>query len=317
MLGSNLVRVLLKRGHEVEVLIFPASRSISLEGLAITKHYGDILKPETYRDAMRGCQAVVHAAASTGIWPARSERVRNINIEGTRHMIEVVLSLHIPRMVYVGSGSSVNTSEPVAGKYAYPGARFGLDYNDSKYEALMLVLEAAKSRGLPALAVLPSFMIGPWDSQPGSGKMVLAAARGKMKFCSRGGRNFIHVRDVAEAIANSLVMGSVGHYYIAANENLTYREFFTLAARVVHQAPPKGCLPDWMVKAGGLLGSLYGRLSNHPPLLSYPMARVSCEKQFVSGETAVRELAMPQTSVEEAIRDCYQWFVDYGYLKKQ
>ncbi len=314
MLGSNVVRVLLGRGHAVTALIHPASVSPSLEGLAIIRCYGDILLPETYTEAMTGCDAVVHAAASTAVWPARSEKVRKINIDGTRNMIGAVLAAGIPRMVYIGSGSSVNATGNPSGRYRYPGARFGLDYNDSKYEALMLVLEAAKNRGLPALAVLPAFMIGPWDTQPGSGKMVLEAARGRMKFCSRGGRNFIHVADVAEAVANSLTMGEIGQYYIAAHENLTYMEFFTRAARITGRRPPRFCLPDWVVKAGGVFGSIAGTLLNRPPLLSYPMARVSCEQQFVSGESAVRGLGMPQTPVEKAIRDCYEWFAGHGYL---
>jgi dihydroflavonol-4-reductase len=316
MLGSNLVRLLLERGHEVTAFIHPASGSLSLEGLRIIRKEGDILIPETIRPAITGCNAVIHAAASTSVWPARSKTVWRINVEGTLNIIEAVLEEKIPRMIYIGSGSSVNTSTPSGGKYSYPGAKFGLDYNDSKHEALNMVLGAVATRGLPALAILPTYMIGPWDTLPGSGKMVLASAQGKMKFYTKGGRNYIHVKDVAVAVANSLEAGSIGKYYIAGNENLTYREFFSLAASVVQQPPPKFCVPGWMIKLIGLLGDAYGVIFRRPPLLTYPMARISCEKQFVSGETAVRELNMPQTSVETAIRECYEWFLDNGYIKK-
>jgi dihydroflavonol-4-reductase len=284
--------------------------------LNVKKYSGDILLPETLQSAVSGNDAVIHAAASTSIWPARSEIVRRINVEGTRNMIDAVLKNNIKRMIYVGSGSSVNTSSHSSGKNSYPGAKFGLDYNDSKYEALNLVLEAVKTRGLPALAVLPTYMIGPWDSLPGSGRMVLVAAQGKMKFYTRGGRNFIHVRDVATAIANSLGMGTIGRYYIAGNENLTYQVFFKKTAKIVGQPEPRICIPDWMVKATGIWGSLYGKIFKKQPLLTYPMARISCEKQFVSGETAVKELKMPQTNIEVAIRECYDWFIENGYLKK-
>lgn len=316
MLGSNLVRLLLERGHEVIAFIHPDSRSFSLDGLQITRKVGDILIPETIRPAVAGCDAVIHAAASTSVWPARSKTVWRINVEGTRNIMEAVLEEKIPRMIYIGSGSSVNTSGPSAGKYRYPGAKFGLDYNDSKHEALNMVLSAVAKRGLPALAILPTYMIGPWDTLPGSGKMVLASAQGKMKFYTKGGRNYIHVKDVAVAVANSLESGKIGNYYIAGNENLTYREFFSLTAAIVHQPPPRICVPGWMIKLIGLLGDAYGVIFHHPPLLTYPMARISCEKQFVSGEMAVRELSMPQTSIETAIRECYEWFLENGYIKK-
>jgi dihydroflavonol-4-reductase len=82
MLGSNLVRLLLEREHEVGVLIHPSSRSVSLDDLKITRHFGDILKPESLVSAVEGYDAVIHAAASTSIWPSRSEIVRKINIYG-------------------------------------------------------------------------------------------------------------------------------------------------------------------------------------------------------------------------------------------
>jgi len=316
MLGSNVVRLLLGRGHEIHALILPSSTSTSLDGLDISRHYGDILEPASFDPFVRGCDAVIHAAASTSIWPARSDSVMKVNVEGTRNVVESVLHNRVGRMIFIGSGSSVNTSGPAKGNYKYPGAKYGLDYNDSKFEALNIVLEAVRSRGLPALAILPTFMIGPWDSLPGSGKMILAAARGKLKFYTGGGRNFVHTNDVATAVANSLEMGETGKYYIAGHANLTYRSFFNEVSEIVGQPRPVMRVPDWLIKTVGLGGTLFGNLFNREPLISYPMARVSCEKQFVSSETAVRELQMPQTDIKSAIRECYGWFVEYGYLNK-
>ena len=91
MLGSNLVKLLLDIGHEISILMHPFSDSVSLEGLKITKHFGDILQPETLNPAVDGNDAVIHTAASTRIWPSWSEIVRKINIEGTRNMIDSVL----------------------------------------------------------------------------------------------------------------------------------------------------------------------------------------------------------------------------------
>lgn len=317
MLGSNLVRLLLDRGHDISVLVHPASRSTTLDGLNIYRHFGDILKPETLNPAFAENETIIHAAASTSIWPSRSETVRRINIEGTRNVIDAALNHHIKRLIYIGSGSSVNVSGNPSGKYAFPGAKFGLDYIDSKYEALNMVLDAVRTKGLPALAVLPTFMIGPYDSLPGSGKMIMALAQGKLKFYTNGGRNFIHVKDVSTAVANSLKMGRIGQYYIAGNENLTYQAFFRKVAQIVSQPEPCIQIPDWLVKTIGFGGSLSGEIFKKQPLLTYPMARISCEKQFVSSETAVMELNMPQTNIEVAIRECYDWFIENGYLKKQ
>ena len=315
MLGSNLVRILLERGHVVSVLVHPASVSATLSGLDIKIFNGDLLTPATLEAAFLDQEVVVHAAASTSVWPSRSLKVRRINIEGTDNIIDAALKHRVKRMIYVGSGSSVNAPGNEGSKYKFPGARYGLDYIDSKFEALNRVLDAVQNRGLPALAVLPTYMIGPYDSLPGSGKMILALAEGKLKFYTRGGRNFIHVRDVATAIANGMEMGRIGSWYIAGNENLTYREFFGRVARIVSRKEPGICIPNWAVKTFGRAGSIFGTIFRKPPLLSYPMACISCDLQFVSSDKAVEELKMPQTSMDAAIRECYQWFLEHGYVK--
>ncbi len=294
LLGSNLVRLLLARGHAVSVMIHPSSKSRTLDGLAISRHYGDVLQPETLSDPFSGTDVVIHAAASTSVWPSRSEFVRRINVEGTRNVIDACLKDTVSRLIYVGSASSVNAQPRAGDRFPFPGARFGLDYIDSKFEAFGLVMDAVNKRGLPAIAILPTFMIGPYDSLPGAGKMILALARGKLKVYSKGGRNFIYVGDVATAIANSLDMGQVGRYYITGNENLTYREFFRKAAEVLGVPRPRIAVPSWLVKTAGLAGSLSGKITGKEPLLSYPMARISCEKQFVESREAMR--AWPATN---------------------
>ncbi|MBW6491723.1 MAG: NAD-dependent epimerase/dehydratase family protein [Lentimicrobium sp.] len=316
MLGSNLTRLLLARGHEVSALIHPTSKAKTLEGLDIKRFTGDLLQPETLISPMKGQDVVIHAAASTRIWPPRSETIRKINVEGTLNIIEAVLQHKISRLVFIGSGSSVNAKPDASGKSSFPGSKYGLDYIDTKHQALSMVMEAVKNRNLPALAILPSFMIGPYDSLPGSGKMILAAAKGKLKFYTGGGRNFIHVNDVATAIANSLDYGKVGKCYLACNENLSYQEFLAKVSGIVGIPEPRLRIPDFLVKFSGLIGSGYGYMFRREPLLSYPMARISCDNQFMTDDGSREELKITKTDIEIAIKECYQWFLENNYLKK-
>ena len=117
MLGSNLVRILLERGHVVSVLVHPASVSATLSGLDIKIFNGDLLTPATLEAAFLDQEVVVHAAASTSVWPSRSLKVRRINIEGTDNIIDAALKHRVKRMIYVGSGSSVNAPGNEGSKY--------------------------------------------------------------------------------------------------------------------------------------------------------------------------------------------------------
>ncbi len=317
MLGSNLVRLLLDKGYDVSIFTHPSSKSKTLDGLNVKKYTGDVLQPETMEEAFSQTDMVVHAAASTSTWPARSEMVNKINITGTENVIEQVLKHKINRMVYVGSGSSVNTKETDSNsKYPFPGAKFGMDYIDSKFYALNKVMAAVKEKNLPAIAVLPTFMLGAYDSLPGSGRMILEVAKGKLKFYSSGGRNFVYVKDVATAIVNALEIGTIGKYYITGGENLSYLEFLKKVAPIVGQPIPKIKTPNWIVKPVGFLMSSFGKLFKFTPLITYEMARISCENQFVVTDEAITELKMPQTNIETAITDCYNWFKENGYLDK-
>ncbi|MCB0530713.1 MAG: NAD-dependent epimerase/dehydratase family protein [Lewinellaceae bacterium] len=313
LLGSNLVRLLLSRGHQVRVFLHPSSCSKTLDGLKIQKYYGDILVPDSLTEAMKRVDAVVHAAANTSIWPSRSEFVRKVNIQGTQNVIDAVLKFKLRTMIYIGSASSVNGPKELGTHYAYAGEKYGLDYLDSKYQALQLVLDSVKTRNLPALAILPTYMIGPYDSLPGSGKMIREFARGKLRFFTGGGKNFVHVQDVSIAIANSLEQPHYGKCYVVGNENLSYKAFFKKMAKVVGAPEPYMQLPGWLVKTIGLLGEAAGKVLHIKPMISYPIACISCDLQFVSSDEAKKDLKIPHTPVEQAIRDCYTWFRANGY----
>ena len=73
VLGSNLVRVLLDRGHVVRVLQLTGTTSPTLEGLPIEQRQGNILDPDSIEACMEGMEAVIHCAASTQVFPAKND----------------------------------------------------------------------------------------------------------------------------------------------------------------------------------------------------------------------------------------------------
>ncbi len=318
MLGSNITRVLLEQGYAVRVFLLPNEPTPTLEGLDIERSHGNILDAEQVKAAMAGCDAVIHAAALTDVWPDRSEIVRRVNLDGTRNMYEAALEQQVQRFIYVGSGSSFAFGPPEAPGHeesGFDGYRYGLDYIDSKYHAQEEVLKAVQERNLPALVVAPTFMLGAYDSKPGAGKMVLAIQGGKMPFYTPGGRNFVHGRDVAVAVVNALKKGRIGECYLAGHANLTYPEAFGIMGEVTGTPAPTIQAPAALIKLFGRLGSLMGAITGKAPVLSYAMARIGCDRQCFDCSKAVRELDMPQTPIKEAVADCFEWLKENGYVK--
>lgn len=162
--------------------------------------------------------------------------------------------------------------------------------------------------------VNPTFMIGPYDSKPGFGAIIIAICKERMPGCAVGGRNYIYVNDVAFGIANALEKSRIGETYIMGNQNLSYREIFDKIAHVVGVTSPKYKFPPFLIKALGLVSSIFSKITGKPPLFTPAVARIACDEHYYTAEKAIDELNLPQTSIEEAIREAYIWFKDNGYL---
>jgi dihydroflavonol-4-reductase len=317
-LGSNLVRELLSRGHTVRAFLEPGRNTGTLDGLPVEEARGDLLREDDLVRAARGCAALIHTAASTCTWPNRAPSLQRINVEGTASVIRAVRRAGVARLVHVSSASALGAGSrenPGTETTPYGNAGFGIGYVDTKHRTQQLVLQAVRAEGLPAVVVAPTFMLGPYDSKPGSGSMIVALYKRKIPVIPPGGKNYVSVKDVAFALAAALDRGRIGECYIAGHENLSYREAFGLIAETIGVRPPRLELPAAAVKAVGALGSLAGALLRADPGLTYPMARIACDGQYFCATKAVRELGLPQTPVRQAVREAFEWFRDHGYLE--
>lgn len=318
LLGSNLVRELLSRGHEIKAFVQSGRQQKTLEGLSIEKFAGNLLNADEVIKAAEGCDAIIHCAASTAVWPTRSEVINKVNIDGTKNIIQAVYKNKIQRLIYVGTANSFGfgtKEQPGVEGNPYKSATYGLDYMDSKYKAMQVVLEEVKKNSLPAVIVNPTFMFGPYDSTPSSGAMIVALYKGKVPGYTKGGRNYLCAKDAAVAIANALTHGRIGECYILGNENLSYKQIFTKISTTIGVEPPSLAIPSVFAKLYGHIGSLIGKLTGKAPAISYPLARISADEHYYNPAKARKELELPQTPVETGIKESFEWLKENGYLR--
>lgn len=319
VLGNNLVRLLLNRAYEVKVFIETGKKAACLEDLDIERSSGSILDYDELKAAMHGCDIIIHAAAKTDTWPSRHVDYWKINVEGTRNIINAFKETGAKRLLHIGTANSFgpgDESNPGDESSPYAAGRYKLDYMSSKYAAQQEILASVKEEGLDAVVLNPTFMLGPYDSKPSSGTMILALNSGKIPGYPPGGRNFVHVGDVAVAIANAIDKGKKGECYILGNENLTYKEAFRKMARALDVKAPSVRMPGVLTLIYGTLISVASSLFRFTPSLTYAMALISIEKHFYSSEKAAGELDMPRTPIDEALSEAVRWFRENGYLKK-
>lgn len=319
MLGSNTVRELLKRGYEVKVFLQKRRNVNTLDGLNVDRSYGSILSADDLNAEMKGCEIAIHIAANTTIWPSRAKIIRDVNIEGTRNCIEAALLNKIKKLIYIGTANSFGygtIEEPGDEKSPFKAGKYGLDYIDSKYESHKMVLEYVNTKQLPALIINPTFMLGPYDSKPGAGAMLLAIHSEKVPGYVEGGRNFVYVKDVAVAICNAIEKGKIGESYIAGAHNYSYKEAFEVMANTMGVKAPKCKIPGWSSVLYGRVCESISFITRKKPTVTCKAARIAQVYQFYSSAKAVQELNMPQTELSHAIKEAYEWFVENGYIKK-
>jgi dihydroflavonol-4-reductase len=319
LLGSNLVRVLLERGYDTRVLVQNGRNSDTLDGLGMEIVRGDIRDQDSLLSTVKGCSVVIHAAANTSTNPSRSASVREINIEGTRNILAAVKKNDVERFIHVGTTNSFGfgpKENPGDETRPYTAGKYHLDYFNSKYEAQKIVLQDVEKNGLPAVVVNPTFLVGPYDSKPGFGTVIIALYHGKLKAIPVGGRNYIHVRDVAVGIVNAVTMGRIGECYILGNKNLSYEEIFSMIARVLNVSPPKRMVGPFVTKLYGFLCQIVGTITGKSSGINLAIARIACDEHYYSAQKAIDELALPQTPIEQAVEEAFHWFRDNGYLQK-
>lgn len=317
LLGSHLVRKLIEEQFQVRVAIQPGSRSPTLDGLPVERLNIDLsAADESLVKAMDGCRFVFHSAAITNLW-APPEIVWRVNLDGTRRVVDACLATGVERLVFVGSASSFqygSADAPGDEWGGFPEAYRGLAYMESKFEAMQLVRKAVDERGLDAVIVAPTFLLGDLDHRPSSGELIRQFLRRKMMFTSSGGRCFAYAPDVAWALLAAAKKGRPGRSYIGGGSNLTYMDFFTRVAQVAGTRPPRFVLPEAAVVALGTAGSLFGKLTARKPPLDRLAARLAVDGTYYSSARAIDELGMPQTKLEIAIEDSIRSLRDYGHL---
>lgn len=309
-LASNIIRELLKRNHEVVAFIKTGEDDYTLQDLNITTRYGDILDYNSILKAADGCEVLIHAAADTSTHNKNPKMQYRINVDGTLNVMNAALEKKMKRVLYIGTANTFGfgTKEnPGNENIPFSCARYKLNYITTKYIAHQKVLELVKTRGLPALILNPTFMIGPYCGKYGSSQMLMSVMKRKLPGYSAGGRNFVHVRDVAITVVNAITMGKTGESYILGNENLNYREIFSIMADAAGVKAPGRLIPKYISVTAGLAMSAFSTIFRFNPPLTYRMAVVSGEGNYYSAKKAVEELEMPQTPVRIAVAEAYDW----------
>jgi dihydroflavonol-4-reductase len=314
-IGGQVCAACVARGDDVRVLRRAGSSLAALAGLPIDYVVGDLLDREAVARAVGGCELVFHVGAISSYWRARREQIYQVNLEGTRIVMEACLRAGVPRVVYTSSAAAVGIAP---GRPADEGTPFDrlsatFAYADSKRRAESVVREMV-ARGLPAVIVNPAVVIGAGDHYLNAGSLVIEYSKGRIPLVPPGG---ICVADADAVTAGHLAAaarGRAGERYILGGENLSYLDVAATIAAVAGVRRPRLVVPAGLLGLLAPLVDLANRVSRRPPKLSGEQIRLSRENFFFNSSKAVRELDYPLLPFRGAVEKALAWYRANQYL---
>ncbi len=318
-IGYHVAMLLHEKGFHVIALTREGSDTSSLVDLGIETAKGDIRDPDALYRTLRGCKQLYHVAADYRLWVPDPEAMYEINVQGTRNVMESALRRSVEKVVYtstVGVLTSYSNGKLSDEESSADISDMVGHYKKSKYLAEQEVFRFV-NQGLPVVIVNPSTPIGPYDRKPTpTGKIIVDFFNKKIPAYLDTGLNFVDVADVAAGHLLAAERGKIGERYILGNRNITLREFFTSLAALRGRTPPQVRLPYVPVLIAAHISEALSKMTGKHPAIPLTGVKMAKKYMYFDSSKAVRELQLPQSPVEGAMERAIRWFEKNGYIIK-
>lgn len=281
----------------------------ALAGLAVQRVEADIRDAPALVGAFAGADRVFHLAGIVSITQAQQARMREVNVEGTRAVVAACREARVGRLVHTGSVHAL--TEPAGDVLdetaGYDPRRASGAYGKTKAEACALVERAAQAGELDAVLVLPTGVVGPFDTRVSElGQVLSDLEHGRLPFLLPGGHDWVDVRDVAQGIWLAATRGAAGRSYLLGGEYVSLRDIAVVVAEQTGARVPP-VLPRWVAPPLAALAPAFEALTHRRALLT-PYALHAVSVPFtVSHARASRELGYEAGPVRQALRDAIAW----------
>ncbi|MBX3156138.1 MAG: NAD-dependent epimerase/dehydratase family protein [Deltaproteobacteria bacterium] len=317
LLGGNLAVELAAAGHEVIATRRAGTKVKHLDDVKLTWVDADLGSVSGLTKAFEGADAVFHCAAAVTVRQEVTPEMTAANVTGTANVLEAMIAARAKRLVYTSSVVAIGLSTD--GRPCDETARWNFDtmglndaYAITKKQAEDLVHRAAET--IDAVIVNPTYMFGPRDARPSSGKMIVDVVKRRVPGWTPGYNNFVDVRDVARGMVAAWHRGRRGERYILAGHDMTYGDVFRAIARVAGVKPPRFRVPRPVAWAVGKWGDRVERTGKDPIVNSMQIRYAFTDRFRFRSDKAARELGYTIGPLEPAIRDALAWFRANGIL---
>ncbi|MFJ5698985.1 NAD-dependent epimerase/dehydratase family protein [Arthrobacter sp. NPDC093139] len=303
LLGGEVARLLVRQGHDVATF---QRRPSGVDGA--TDFCGSVTDAEALRRAVEGAEGIIHLAAKVS-FTGRAAEFDEVNVEGTRRLLDRARAAGVRDVVYVSSPSVANSGAAIAGLGAEPAdpERAHGDYSRTKAEAELLAL-AADAPEFRVAAVRPHIVWGPGDTQLVE-RVLARASRNRLPLLDAGAAliDTTYVDNAAAAIVAALHRMEHVHGRALVVSNGEPRPVGELLAGICAAGgvpAPSWCVPGGVARAAGAVVEklwTWAARDEEPPMTRFLAEQLSTAHWFDQRET--RELLnwTPAVSIDEGL----------------
>jgi dihydroflavonol-4-reductase len=309
LLGGNLVRELLAQRCRVRALIHQDDRAVS--GLDLETARADLADPASLESAFEGVDVVYHLASLITLRTDNWDELQRVNVLGTRNVVDACLRCGVKRLVYFGSTHSrqpepfdrhLDEDRPLVTAPLFP------PYDRSKALAEIEVREGLE-RGLDAIIILPSAILGPYDFRPSYiGEALQLMQRGGLPVLTTGGYSWVDARDVAAGAIRAAEVAATGSCYILSGHWLSIHEVAVRAARISGRRAPRLVVPLWLAGLGLPILEKLATLRGSQPLYTSAMLSALRSNRLITHARATHDLGYSPRPFLETLTDTLEWF---------
>lgn len=266
---------------------------------------GDMLDTDSLDEALKGVAKVYHCAALVSFKKADKDLMKNINVEGTRNIVDACIEHKIEKLCYVSSvaalGSPEEDGDTVSETTPWSPEDKRSGYSISKFNSELEVWRAIEE-GLDAVIVNPSIILGPGQWHKGSSLLFTTVAKG-MKYFTRGITGYVDVRDVSKAMVQLMDSDIKNERFLLNSDNCSYEFIFKSIARALNLPEPSKYASPLLTGIGWRLAYLQKIFLFKEPSFTKATARSSHNRTFYSNQNIKDALDFKFISVEKSIKD--------------
>jgi dihydroflavonol-4-reductase len=319
LLGSYVVRTLIEH-HEPFLAIKRKDSDISLLADVndeITWHDADVLDVISLDEAFKNVTCVIHTAAVVSFNPSRAKQVMQINVQGTRNVVNACLTNGVKRIVHVSSVAALAAQKgqtTVTEENKWIENQHQTVYAKSKYLSELEIFRG-QEEGISSVIVSPSAILADanWDN---SSAQIFKYVWKQSPFYSDGAINYVDVIDVAKIIYALLRMPIEAERFIVSAGKMPYKELFGLIAKGFGKKNPSIRINKNFLKIGAYFESLRAMISGSEPRLTKETARIADANYFFENRKIVDRLNFEFQPIDKTLQRCCRYYMAKMDAKK-